>query len=333
GAWPRSTRRVLQLRQTGLDDLHAVVHLDIGGGQRHQDADDVGILAAGQQQQTALPGADHQPAGQFGVGMAVRGEEFEGDHGAQTPYLGDARILLRQSLQSLHQHVPQGARPGQQVLFLEDLQYRQCRGTGHRVAGVGTAQAAGGDGVHDFGPAAYPGQREAAGHRLGEGGQVGGNAHLLHGEEAAGTTGAGLHLVGDQQDTVHITECPQALHELRRGDAEATHALHRLDHQGGDIPGFGVGLEDLFDAGDGVIFADSGTAAYFISDHTYPRAAVSTSNEHEMFFFNLDVLGYDFSLAYIESIVAHEFQHMIRSNLQVNEEYWVNEGFSMFTQL
>lgn len=77
----------------------------------------------------------------------------------------------------------------------------------------------------------------------------------------------------------------------------------------------------------------SGTAAYFISDHTYPRAAVSTSNEHEMFFFNLDVLGYDFSLAYIESIVAHEFQHMIRSNLQVNEEYWVNEGFSMFTQL
>lgn len=76
-----------------------------------------------------------------------------------------------------------------------------------------------------------------------------------------------------------------------------------------------------------------GTAAYFVSEHTYPREAVSTSNEHEMFFFNLDALGYDFSLPYIESVVAHEFQHMIRNHLQLNEEYWVNEGFSEFTQL
>ena len=52
-----------------------------------------------------------------------------------------------------------------------------------------------------------------------------------------------------------------------------------------------------------------------------------------MFFFNLDAIGQDFPLRAVESIVAHEFQHMIRFNLQVNSETWLNEGLSMFTQL
>ena len=77
----------------------------------------------------------------------------------------------------------------------------------------------------------------------------------------------------------------------------------------------------------------AGTAAYFVSEHVYPQEAVSTSNEHEMFFFNLDAIGASFDQRGLESIVAHEFQHMIRNNLQLNEEYWINEGFSEFTQL
>lgn len=75
------------------------------------------------------------------------------------------------------------------------------------------------------------------------------------------------------------------------------------------------------------------TAAYFASDHTYPHAVLPTSNGHEMFFFNLDALHGGYSQNDVESILAHEFQHMIRANLQVNEEYWINEGFSEFTQL
>ncbi len=77
----------------------------------------------------------------------------------------------------------------------------------------------------------------------------------------------------------------------------------------------------------------AGTAAYFVSEHTYPVQAVSTSNQHEMFFFNLDALGSHFDVRYVESVVAHEFQHMIRFNLQPNEDYWINEGYSTFTQL
>ncbi len=74
------------------------------------------------------------------------------------------------------------------------------------------------------------------------------------------------------------------------------------------------------------------TAAYFAADNTYPKAVVPTSNEHEMFFFNLDAVGGDFDVQTVASIVAHEFQHMIRNNLQINEETWLNEGLSMFTQ-
>ena len=72
-------------------------------------------------------------------------------------------------------------------------------------------------------------------------------------------------------------------------------------------------------------------AAYFASDHTYPREVVPVSNEHEMFFFNAAALDAGFYLQEVSGIVAHEFQHMIRANLQINPETWLNEGLSEFT--
>lgn len=74
-------------------------------------------------------------------------------------------------------------------------------------------------------------------------------------------------------------------------------------------------------------------AAYFASEHTNPTAAVATSNQHEMFFFNLDTLGTAFNADEIAGIVAHEFQHMIRENQNSNEDSWLDEGFSTFTEL
>jgi hypothetical protein len=74
------------------------------------------------------------------------------------------------------------------------------------------------------------------------------------------------------------------------------------------------------------------SAAYFSSENTYPAVAVPTSNAHEMFFFNLDAFNSD-SLPFIESVLSHEFQHMIRNNIHPNLELWLNEGFSEFTQV
>lgn len=76
-----------------------------------------------------------------------------------------------------------------------------------------------------------------------------------------------------------------------------------------------------------------GVAAYFASEHIYPVEAVSTSNEHEMFSFNLDTLGTDFPAEVVAGVVAHEFQHMIQENLDVNESIWMNEGFSKFSEI
>jgi immune inhibitor A len=76
-----------------------------------------------------------------------------------------------------------------------------------------------------------------------------------------------------------------------------------------------------------------GIAAYFSSEHTNPIEAVSTSNEHEMFFFNLDTLGTQIDAPSLAYIVAHEFQHMIRHNQDPNEVTWIDEGFSKFTEV
>jgi hypothetical protein len=77
-----------------------------------------------------------------------------------------------------------------------------------------------------------------------------------------------------------------------------------------------------------------GVVAFFASRHTYPREVFPTSNEHEMFLFNLDMVNpAQIASQWVESIVAHEFQHMIRANIQENDAIWLNEGLSSFTSL
>ncbi|MBE0688822.1 MAG: immune inhibitor A, partial [Anaerolineae bacterium] len=78
---------------------------------------------------------------------------------------------------------------------------------------------------------------------------------------------------------------------------------------------------------------DIPATAYFFAEHSYPRAIAPFSNEHEMFIFNLNALSGGFDLTRVESVVAHEFQHMIRHNVLPNLDNWLDEGFSSFTQL
>lgn len=73
-------------------------------------------------------------------------------------------------------------------------------------------------------------------------------------------------------------------------------------------------------------------AAYFQADHTYPESVVPASNAHEMFFFSLDAIRTGFDQRAIESILAHEFAHMIRFNEHGGGDLWINEGLAQFTQ-
>jgi hypothetical protein len=72
-------------------------------------------------------------------------------------------------------------------------------------------------------------------------------------------------------------------------------------------------------------------AGYFSSSDSYPAAVAEFSNEHETFMFNADTTRLGDADTY--GTLAHEFQHMIHWNLDRNETTWVNEGFSVLSEL
>lgn len=69
-----------------------------------------------------------------------------------------------------------------------------------------------------------------------------------------------------------------------------------------------------------------GVGGYYSSADEFPRAINPFSNEKEMFYINLGNARPGDS--WFDSILAHEFQHMIHWNVDRNEEIWVNEGLS-----
>src|SRR5690606_31213376 len=77
-----------------------------------------------------------------------------------------------------------------------------------------------------------------------------------------------------------------------------------------------------------------GIAGYYSSSDQYSRLAQPRSNEKEMFYVNLDWVNSLFGPAFqsYETVLAHEFQHMIHWHTDRNEETWLNEGLSEFAQ-
>ena len=72
-------------------------------------------------------------------------------------------------------------------------------------------------------------------------------------------------------------------------------------------------------------------AGYFSSADEYNPAVHEYSNAHEMFLLNSDniILSDEFTYG----VLAHEFQHMIHWYRDLNEETWLNEGFSELSAL
>ena len=70
----------------------------------------------------------------------------------------------------------------------------------------------------------------------------------------------------------------------------------------------------------------AGVAGYYSSADQYSRLANDFSNEKEMFYINLDWLNRTRDYDYYETVLAHEFQHMIHWYNDRNEETWLNEG-------
>ncbi len=69
-----------------------------------------------------------------------------------------------------------------------------------------------------------------------------------------------------------------------------------------------------------------GAAGYFSSLDEVPRTVNPNSNEHEMFYMNLD--EFDVGEPAYLSTLAHEFQHMIAAHQDPNLDAWADEGLA-----
>lgn len=76
----------------------------------------------------------------------------------------------------------------------------------------------------------------------------------------------------------------------------------------------------------------SGTLAYYSSQNSLPASIAPRSSEHDMLVFNLDVI-WQMDDPEIFGTGAHEFQHMIRDHVDTNEDGWLDEGSSVFTEM
>jgi immune inhibitor A len=76
----------------------------------------------------------------------------------------------------------------------------------------------------------------------------------------------------------------------------------------------------------------SSVAGYYSSADQFSRLANQYSNEKEMFYISLPWLNRTGDYTYYETVLAHEFQHMIHWHNDRNEETWVNEGLSELAQ-
>jgi hypothetical protein len=69
---------------------------------------------------------------------------------------------------------------------------------------------------------------------------------------------------------------------------------------------------------------------YFSGEDLYPRVVNRFSNERKMIYMSLSALSPGTAL--YDSVLAHEFQHMIHFNLHPADEAWINEGSSVLAQ-
>lgn len=75
-----------------------------------------------------------------------------------------------------------------------------------------------------------------------------------------------------------------------------------------------------------------GIAGYFSSADSFSSLANRFSNQKEIFYISLDWLKRSNSFEEYETVLAHEFQHMVHWHNDRNEETWVNEGMSELAQ-
>ncbi len=78
---------------------------------------------------------------------------------------------------------------------------------------------------------------------------------------------------------------------------------------------------------------DPAIAGYFSDIHAFPRSVLPNSNQHEMMMINLSAISDNNILSpTVFAIIVHEYQHVLRHFIDKDEETWLDEGFSTYTE-
>ena len=174
--------------------------------------------------------------------------ELKGEHRSPATELRKGRHTFNQGFQDFPGGVFNGPGAGQEAAVLKLLEDGERGFTGQRVAGVGSAQAAGVHGVHQLRPAGDGGKRKTAGQSLGAERDISGDTLVFAGKQLSGAAHAGLDFVHHKDNSVLVRERAQTLQEARGGNHKTALALDGLDHHGGK--GFRAVLgEQLLDSG------------------------------------------------------------------------------------
>src|SRR6266516_1536174 len=141
----------LSLLQSLFEHVEPLVYILISGHKGNVQTDHVIVETRLQEDQaapmTGLQDLDSQLGSRF-LGRAVL-DKFECQHGSQATHLANTGETLLHLLEARTCHLCDGHRPFQQLVLLEDVQYRKSRSASHRVAAIGAPHATRHGNVHN----------------------------------------------------------------------------------------------------------------------------------------------------------------------------------------
>ena len=250
--------------QRQLQRVEALAELVRRDRDRRQQADDVAVQPAGEQQQARSrarrPWPTSSGAGALVARSCTSSSASIGPRPRTSPTHGSsAAIASRRGAQRAPSRSARARKAGRDC-----VEHHLGRGAGHRVAAERAAEAARADGVHELGAAGDRRERQTAAERLARRRAGRAARRSARSPTPAGAADAGLDLVVDPEDAVAVAE-------LRSRAREVLAASGRSRPRPGRARGsrrrrvcrVHVGVEELLERGDRVVGGDrrgTGTA-------------------------------------------------------------------------
>src|ERR1039458_8511245 len=173
----------------------------------------------------------------FGDGVLgqIGGVEFGGDHQSRSAHIDDIGMAFGQRAQLRLEILADLCDVGEQILFFDVVDNGGGDGAGQRAPAEGGAVHARMEGAGYLIGAERGAHGNAAGQRLGQGGDVWLNAEVLIGAPLSGAAQAGLNFIGDHQGSRRVGQRARLCEKFLRKRTYAALALNGFEEDGADF--------------------------------------------------------------------------------------------------